>query len=151
MPVFKFDEVEIAFVKVKEGAKEPTYATDGSCACDFYACFGHSGIHILPGKKAEVPLGIAIELPPGVKMEWKDRSGLSGKHDIIHRAGYFDCDFRGELTVVLKNDGKMPYPIHEGDRVIQGEIAPVLHGKFVKVDKLSETERGTGGFGSTGK
>ena len=151
MPVFKFDEVEITFVKLKEGAKMPTYATDGSCACDFYACFGHSGIYIAPGKKAEVPLGIAIELPPGIKMEWKDRSGMSAKHDIIHRAGYFDCDFRGELTVVLKNDGEFPYPIHNGDRVIQGEIAPVMHGVFREVQELSETARGEGGFGSTGK
>ena len=151
MPVYKFDEVEIIFVPKSEGAKMPTYATDGSCACDFYACFGHSGIHILPGKTAEIPLGIAIELPPGVRMEWKDRSGLSGKHNIIHRAGYFDCDFRGELTVILKNDGDLPYPVHEGDRVIQGEFAKVLRGVFVKSDKLSETERGTGGFGSTGR
>jgi len=151
MPVFKFDEVEVAFVKLKEGAKMPTYATDGSCACDFYACFGHSGIILWPGKKCEVPLGVAIELPPGVKMEWKDRSGMSAKHDIIHRAGYIDCDFRGELSVTLKNDGDRPYSIHEGDRVIQGEIAPVLHGVFKEVQKLSETERGEGGFGSTGK
>ena len=151
MPVFKFGEVEIPIETVKEGARLPTYATSGACACDFYACLGFASMHILPGKMAEVHLGVAIELPPGYKMEWKDRSSLSIKHQVIHRGGYFDCDYRGELTVWLKNEGEFPFPIREGDRVIQGEIQPVVRGIFVETNKLSDTERGDGRYGSTGR
>ena len=151
LPDQNFEMVECFFVKTKEGAKMPTYSTDGAGACDFYTCFGHSGIILWPGKKHDVPLGIAVEIPLGYRLRWEDRSGMSKNYDITHRAGYIDCDFRGELTVSLINNGNRPYSIKEGDRVIQGELLKIPRAKWTEVDKLSETKRGEGGFGSTGR
>ena len=139
--------------KVREGAHIPFRATEGSAGMDLYACVDGYKI-ICPGDLLMVPTGIAIELPNNQCGAFiYARSGLGIKHGIClsNGVGVVDSDYRGEICVGLCNVSDKPYVITDGMRIAQMIVAPVCTPQIVEVDELSDTQRGTGGFGSTGK
>lgn len=134
-------------------AKAPAYATPGSAAADLCAVLD-APLTLAPGQRALIPTGFAIELPGSecVALVYA-RSGLAIKHGITmaNGVGVIDSDYRGELKVALANISETPYTIEPGERVAQLCIAPVWQAAFVQAAELSDTARGAGGFGSTGK
>lgn len=139
--------------KLKENARIPKTATNGSAGMDLYACID-SAVTLAPGQLKIIPTGIAVELPDnGCAAFLYARSGLGVKHGIClsNGVGVIDSDYRGEICVGLCNVSDKPYVIEPFERVAQMVIAPVLVPQVEEVQKLSGTERGEGGFGSTGK
>ena len=130
----------------------PKYATDGSAGMDICAHCTKK-ITINPGAVALVPTGLAISLEPGFECQVRSRSGLSAKYGIfaLNAPGTVDSDYRGEIKVILANFGKEHFHIENGDRIAQLVIARYEKIEWEHVDSLDETERGEGGFGSTGK
>jgi dUTP pyrophosphatase len=134
----------------------PSYQTAGAAGADLCANFPPdaraSGLTLAPMQRAICPTGLRIAIPDGFEMQIRPRSGLASKHGITlpNTPGTIDSDYRGPLGVSLINLGTEPYTIRHGDRVAQAVIAPVLRADFTLVDKLDDTDRGTGGFGSTG-
>ena len=143
-------------VKIKilrEGVTMPEYATDGSAAIDLRSA-AEEEITIAPGERRLVPTGIAISPETkGVVAILCARSGLSSKHGIslANGIGVIDSDYRGEISAALINNSDKPYTVAAGERIAQLMFMPVLHANLTEVDDLDKTERGEGGFGSTGK
>lgn len=135
----------------------PAYETPGSAGADIRANLlpedRESGFTLDPMHRAVVPTGLRVEIPVGFEMQIRPRSGLALKHGITlpNTPGTIDSDYRGPLGVALINLGPEPYTIHHGDRIAQMIVAPVIQVQFQEVETLSETARGAGGFGSTGK
>jgi dUTP pyrophosphatase len=137
----------VTTVKVVGAGRLPRYGSDGAAGADLHAS---EALVIASGERAAVPTAIHVELPPGhVGLVWP-RSGLALRHGIDTLAGVIDSDYRGEVRVVLVNHGREPFRIEPGDRVAQLLVQRVERAVFVAEDALGETERGTGGFGSTG-
>lgn len=136
---------------VSEGAVVPEYKTAGAAGCDVCA-FIPEAVTLEPGKRAIIPTGIFFEIPEGYEIQVRPRSGLAAKNGVtvLNTPGTIDSDYRGELKVILINLGEQNFVINNGDRIAQLIIAPVTQAKFNISDSLSETERGTKGFGSTG-
>lgn len=134
-----------------EGVKIPEYKTVGAAGADICAYLSES-IVIPSGKVAMVPTGLFFEIPVGYEIQVRPRSGLAAKNGVtvLNTPGTIDSDYRGEVKVILINLGSEDFTINNGDRIAQIIIAPVTQATFEKVDVLSETERGAGGFGSTG-
>src|SRR5271154_5638063 len=130
----------------------PAYATEHAAGMDLCAAIGNDVV-IEPGKRALVPTGIAIALPEGYEAQIRPRSGLALKHGVtvLNSPGTIDADYRGEIQVILINHGAEPFTIKRGERIAQMVIAPVVQAELVAVATLSDTDRGTGGFGSTGR
>ena len=144
--------MELKIKKLRENAKIPFRATEGSAGMDLYACIDEP-ITLEAGEKAVIPTGIAIALPsPELGAFIFARSGLAIKHGIglLNSVGVIDSDYRGEVCVGLINQFKEPYTVQPDERIAQMVIMPVSLIQPVEVDELDETERGTGGFGSTG-
>lgn len=144
--------MELKIKKLKPNAKIPMRATNGSAGMDLYACID-SPITLAPGELAVVPTGIAIELPDNSCAAFLyARSGLGVKHGIClsNGVGVIDSDYRGEICAGLCNVSNEPYTINPDERVCQMVIAPVLLPQITEVSQLGDTERGEGGFGSTG-
>lgn len=135
----------------------PAYETPGSAGADIRANLlpedRDSGFTLDPMHRAVVPTGLRVEIPVGFEMQIRPRSGLALKHGITlpNTPGTIDSDYRGPLGVALINFGPEPYTIRHGDRIAQMIVAPVIQVSFEVVDALSDTARGVGGFGSTGK
>lgn len=131
----------------------PAYATAGAAGMDLRACLPEGAKVIEPGSVAFIPTGFRVALPPCTEMQIRPRSGLSTRHSILipNSPGTVDGDFRGEVMVALLNAGTEPFEVSHGDRIAQAVIADVRRPEIVEVDALSETERGAGGFGSTGR
>ena len=135
----------------------PAYETPGSAGADIRANLmpddRESGFTLDPMHRAVVPTGLRVEIPVGFEMQIRPRSGLALKHGITlpNTPGTIDSDYRGPLGVALINLGAEPYTIRHGDRIAQMIVAPVIQVQFQVVDVLSDTARGVGGFGSTGK
>ena len=145
--------MELKIRKLREGAKIPQRATSGSAGMDLYACIDEP-ITLAPGQLAIVPTGIAIELPDnGCAAFLYARSGLGVKHGIClsNGVGVIDSDYRGEICVGVINQLKEAYTINPDERIAQLVIMPVSLITPVEAENLDETERGAGGFGSTGK
>ncbi len=138
--------------KLKENAILPTYGSAGAAGADLYACLDEA-VTIFPGETAWIPTGIALEVPEGCAGLVYARSSLGAKRGLApaNKVGVIDSDYRGEIRVVLLNHGKEPQTILSGERVAQFIITPVLTPAYEEVLELSDTSRGTGGFGSTGK
>lgn len=139
--------------KVRENAVVPKRATPGSAGVDLCACTD-APVTIKPGELAKIPTGIAIALPSSELGAFLfARSGLGVKHGIClsNGVGVVDSDYRGEISVGLCNVGSQPYTVEPGERIAQMVIMPVVLAEFCQADALDETERGAGGFGSTGK
>lgn len=144
--------MELKIKKLRENAKIPFRATEGSAGMDLYACIDEP-ITLEAGEKAVIPTGIAIALPsPELGAFIFARSGLAIKHGIglLNSVGVIDSDYRGEVCVGLINQLKEPYTVQPDERIAQMVIMPLSLIQPVEVDELDETERGTGGFGSTG-
>ena len=131
----------------------PAYATPGAAGLDLCAAVPADDPLILPpGERALIPTGLAMALPPGYEAQVRPRSGLALKHGItvLNSPGTIDCDYRGEIGIILLNTGKAPFTITRGERIAQMVIASVAQAQFIEVADLPETGRGAGGFGSTG-
>ena len=145
--------MELKIKKLKENAKIPQRATNGSAGMDLYACIAES-VTLAPGQLTVIPTGIAIELPDNTCAAFLyARSGLGVKHGIClsNGVGVIDSDYRGEVCVGLCNVSDKPYVIEPFERVAQMVIAPVLTPEITEVNELSDTARGEGGFGSSGR
>ena len=145
--------MELKIKKLKENAKIPHRATNGSAGMDLYACIDES-VRLAPGQLTVSTTGIAIELPDNNCAAFLyARSGLGVKHGIClsNGVGVIDSDYRGEVCVGLCKVSDKPYVIEPFERVAQMVIAPVLTPDVVEVDELSDTARGEGGFGSSGR
>ena len=138
-------------VKIKkiENGKLPEYKTIGSAGADCYARL-KKDIVILKGKSATIPLGFAVEIPEGYEMQIRGRSGLASKLDIEGFTGTIDSDYRGEVNAIIFNHSDKDFIVKPFDRIAQAVISPVIKADWYLVEKLSETERGENGFGSTG-
>lgn len=144
--------MDLKIKKVKDNAKIPKIATSGAAGMDLYACITEK-ITVEPQKIAVIPTGIAIELPnPSVAAFVYARSGLGIKHGIClaNGVGVIDSDYRGEICIGLCNVSDKPYTVEPFERVAQMVIAPVIVPTVTEVSELSDTDRGEGGFGSTG-
>jgi dUTP pyrophosphatase len=132
-----------------EGLELPRYATDGAAGMDVLSA---EDIVLEPGMRYAVATGLSLAIPPGYEIQVRPRSGLALKHGISvpNTPGTIDSDYRGELKVILINHGSEAFAIHRGDRVAQLVLAPVTRASWDEVDELDATERGEGGFGSTG-
>jgi dUTP pyrophosphatase len=132
-----------------EGLELPAYATEGAAGMDVLAA---EDVSLAPGGRHAVATGLAFAIPPGFEIQVRPRSGLALKHGITvpNTPGTIDSDYRGELKVILINHGAETFEIRRGDRVAQLVVAPVTRASWLKVDELDRTERGEGGFGSTG-
>ncbi|MDE4134089.1 dUTP diphosphatase [Phaeobacter sp. QD34_3] len=132
----------------------PSYETSGAAGADLRADLPERGSIVLePGARALVPTGLRVEIPDGYEIQIRPRSGLALKHGITlpNTPGTIDSDYRGPLGVIVLNAGQERFEIAHGDRIAQMVVAPVLQARFELVDALSETTRGSGGFGSTGR
>lgn len=129
----------------------PSYETEGSAGMDIRAYLNETVV-IEPGKRALIPTGLFMEFEPGYEVQIRARSGLAAKHGIglVNGVGTIDSDYRGEIKVALINMGEDAFAVNNGDRIAQMVIAPVVHAEVEPADALSDTERGAGGFGSTG-
>ena len=136
---------------LKEGAKLPAYGSAQAAGADLYACLP-APVTIAPGEIAWIPTGIALEVPKGCAGLVYARSSLGAKRGLApaNKVGVVDSDYRGEIRVVLLNHGKTAQTITHGERVAQFLITPVLTPAYEEVAELTDTDRGTGGFGSTG-
>lgn len=129
----------------------PHYATKGAAGLDLLAAI--DGEMVLdPGKRAGVPTGIAIELPMGAEAQVRPRSGLALNHGVtcLNAPGTVDCDYRGEIKVILINHGEQPFRITRGMKIAQMVIARYEQAILFETEELSDSDRGAGGFGSTG-
>ena len=142
--------MKVNIKKLKEGARLPVYGSEYAAGADLFAL---EGVEIPAGETRFVHTGIAIELEQGTVGLVYARSGLSCKQDLApaNKVGVIDCDYRGEVMVALHNHGKETRTVSSGDRIAQLVIAPVFHAEFAEAEELSNTVRGEGGFGSTGK
>jgi len=138
--------------KLRDGALLPTYGTAFSAGADLYACL-EVPVTIAPGETKKIPTGIAMELPEGTAGLIYARSSLGTKRGLApaNKVGVVDSDYRGEFLIFLHNHGTEPQTIAHGERVAQLLVTPVFTPGFVEADSLSDTLRGAGGFGSTGK
>ena len=138
--------------KLSPNAMMPTYGSANAAGADLYACLD-APVTIAPGESAWISTGIALEVPEGCAGLIYARSSMGVKRGLApaNKVGVVDSDYRGEIRVVLFNHGKQSQTVEHGERVAQFLITPVLTPVYEEVDELSDTQRGTGGFGSTGK
>jgi dUTP pyrophosphatase len=139
------------FLKLDPGAFLPSYQTEGAAGADLRACLAEPVV-IPPLGRARIPTGLAMELPPGYEAQIRPRSGLAARNGVtvLNTPGTVDSDYRGELGIILINLGQEPFAARNGDRIAQIVIAPCVRARLAEAVSLSETERGEGGFGSTG-
>ena len=129
----------------------PEYTSAHASGADIQALL-EEPLTLQPGERALVPTGIILEIPEGYEAQVRPRSGLAIRHGItvLNSPGTIDADYRGEVKIILINNGQEPFTIQSGDRIAQMVFAPVIRAEFYHNPKVSETERGSGGFGSTG-
>ncbi|MEO6433789.1 MAG: dUTP diphosphatase [Sphingomicrobium sp.] len=132
------------------GLPLPSYATDGAAGMDVVAA---EDVTLAPGARHAVATGFAIAIPPGFEVQVRPRSGLALKNGItcLNTPGTIDEDYRGEVKVILANLGNEPFAVKRGERIAQLVPAAVQKAAFAEVDELGQTDRGAGGFGSTGR
>lgn len=145
-------KMKIKVKKLDKNAKLPTYGTEFAAGADLYALLD-AEVKILPGETKFIKTGLAIEIPEGYMGLIFARSGLSCKQGLApaNKVGLIDSDYRGEIMVALHNHSGEPRTVANGDRIAQFVLAPYLFGEFEETKELSESVRGAGGFGSTGR
>lgn len=143
--------MEVRIKKLSENAVMPTYGSEFSAGADLYACLEEAVI-IQPGETYLVKTGLAMEIPEGYAGLIYARSGLASKKGLApaNKVGVVDADYRGEIMVALHNHSNVAATVEPGERIAQMVIAPFLKAEYNLVEELSDTVRGTGGFGSTG-
>ncbi len=148
----RLPDIEIMVRRLDNGSglPLPAYATDGAAGMDVVAA---EPVTLAPGARHAVATGFAVAIPPGFEIQVRPRSGLALKHGLtcLNTPGTIDSDYRGEIKVILVNLGQAPVIIARGDRIAQLVPAAVQRANLVESDTLDETERGDGGFGSTGR
>jgi len=142
---------EILIKRLSKEVSLPKYETNGSSGMDLAANID-ANINIDPGKTAIIPTGLALSIPKGFEVQIRPRSGLAAKQKItvLNTPGTIDADYRGEIKVILINLGHEPFEVEKGLRIAQMVVCPIVQAQLKEVDDLNETERGKGGFGSTG-
>ena len=146
--------VEVRQLPHGEGLALPAYQSADAAGLDLLAAVPQDApLMLAPGKHALVPTGLAIALPAGFEAQVRPRSGLAAKHGVtvLNSPGTIDADYRGEISVILINHGRAAFAVRRGERIAQMVIAPVVQAQLVPVTALASTERGSGGFGSTGR
>ncbi len=147
-------KVDISQLPHAEGLALPAYQSADAAGLDLLAAVADNAPLVLaPGRHASVPTGLAIALPPGFEAQVRPRSGLAARHGVtvLNSPGTIDADYRGEISVILINHGEAPFTISRGERIAQMVIAPVVRAELAVAASLSTTDRGSGGFGSTGR
>ena len=137
-----------------EGLDLPAYETMGSAGMDVRAALPEGEpLTLKPGARAMVPTGLSVAIPEGYEIQVRPRSGLAAKHGLtcLNAPGTIDSDYRGEIKIILINHGAEDFVIERGERIGQLVLAPVTQLEWERVETLDETERGSGGFGSTGR
>lgn len=146
--------VSVRLTLLPHAVAAPGYETEHAAGMDLRAAIPEGGeLTLHPGRVAPVPTGIRIEIPPGYEGQVRGRSGLALRHAVglPNAPGTIDADYRGEVTVLLLNWGTEPYVVRRGDRIAQLVIAPVVQARLEVAESLTETARGAGGFGHTGR
>ena len=143
--------IKILIKRQSEKVSIPKYETIGSSGMDISALL-NKNIIIEPGTKAIIPTGFSLSIPEGYEVQIRPRSGLAAKKNItvLNTPGTIDSDYRGEIKVILINLGKEKFIIENGERIAQMVVCPVIQANLEEVKELSDTHRGSGGFGSTG-
>ena len=138
-------------IKAEKGAVIPHYATEGAAGADISAYLS-APVTLRPGEYKAIPTGLFMEIPEGYEVQVRPRSGLALKHGItvLNAPGTIDSDYRGEVRVILINHSDVPFVVSNGDRIAQIVVQATPRLDFVSAEDLSGTERGEGGFGSTG-
>jgi dUTP pyrophosphatase len=147
-------KVDIQQLPHAEGLALPAYQSPQAAGLDLLAAVLEGApVILLPGQRALVPTGLTIALPPGYEAQVRPRSGLAAKHGVtvLNAPGTIDADYRGEIGVLMINHGDAPFQVHRGERIAQMVVASVVRVELVPAATLSATERGSGGFGSTGR
>ncbi len=148
--------LELKYIDLSKSAsaKKPEYQTDGASGLDLHASpdLNNKGIKINPGEWQLIPTGIAIELPKGFEAQIRPRSSISYKNGVtvLNSPGTIDCDYRGEIKILLINHGKKTFTVKSGDRIAQVVISRVEQANLKKSAYITKTDRNEGGFGSTG-
>ncbi|MEE1026388.1 MAG: dUTP diphosphatase [Acutalibacteraceae bacterium] len=145
--------VKVNFKKLDKNAHAPTYGSEYAAGADLYALTGGETLNFAPGETKMIKTGIAVEIPEGYAGLIYARSGIATKRGLApaNKVGVIDSDYRGEIMVSLHNHSGACQEIADGERIAQLVIAPFLAAEFCETDELSDTVRGDGGFGSTGK
>ena len=143
-------EIRLKRLPQGEGLPLPSYASEHAAGLDVVAA---ESLTLAPGDRHAVATGFGIAIPHGFEVQVRPRSGLALRHGIsvLNTPGTIDSDYRGEVKVILANLGNEPFNVVRGERLAQLVPSPVLRGRFLEVDELDATERGAGGFGSTGR
>lgn len=145
--------MEIKITVLKHGPEDiPKYATQGSAGMDIQAAIDKP-IIVKPGERILIPTGFKVEIPENFEIQVRPRSGLAIKHgiSILNSPGTIDSDYRGEIGVILINHGDIDFKINPFDRIAQIVVTQIIKVNIIKNDDLSKTQRGSGGFGSTGE
>jgi dUTP pyrophosphatase len=147
-------QVDIRQLPHGEGLALPAYQSALAAGLDLLAAVPEDAPVVLaPGKYALIPTGLTIALPAGFEAQLRPRSGLAARHGVtvLNTPGTVDADYRGEIHVLLINHADVPFAVRRGERIAQMVIAPVVRAELVSAASLSSTDRGSGGFGSTGR
>ena len=144
--------IKVLVKKLKSSVKLPSYKTSGASGMDLMAHIDKS-IELKPGKTCLVPTGLSVAFPKEYEIQIRPRSGLAAKNNIsvLNTPGTIDSDYRGEIKVILFNHGKKNFKINNNDRIAQMILTPVIKMDLEETNKLPDSIRGVGGFGSTGK
>ena len=145
-------DIRVKVKKLRSDAVVPSYETAGSAGCDLRACLAEA-VSIAPGETVMIPTGLSMEIPPAYVGLVFARSGLSTKHGLApaNKVGVIDSDYRGEWTVGLLNHSAETRTVEPGERIAQAVFVPCVTAVFTETETLSDTARGEGGFGSTGR
>ena len=146
-------KADVRIKKLREGAHAPTYGSAFAAGCDLYACIEAGEVTVQPGQTVVIPTGWAFEIPDGFAGLVYARSGLATKSGLApaNKVGVVDSDYRGEVCVALHNHSTEARTVKSGERIAQMVITPYVTATFFEADDLTDTSRGAGGFGSTGK
>ena len=142
---------EVLIKRLSKNIELPKYETNGSSGMDLSANI-EKQIKIEPGKTSIIPTGISVSIPKNFEIQIRSRSGLAAKNQIsvLNSPGTIDADYRGELKVILINLGNKTFIVERGTRIAQMVLCPIVKARFKEVERLDDTDRGAGGFGSTG-
>ena len=143
--------IKVLVKKLKPSVKLPSYKTDGASGMDLMAYIDKS-IELKPGESCLVPTGLSVAFPKEYEIQIRPRSGLAAKSNIsvLNSPGTIDADYRGEIKVILINHGQKYFKVEQGIRIAQMVLCPITKAEIREVNELEDTERGEGGFGSTG-
>ncbi len=144
-------EIRVVRLPHADGINLPAYATSGASGADVRSA-EPGAVSVAPGERASLATGLVLEIPPGWEVQVRPRSGLAWKKGltVVNAPGTIDADYRGEVRILVVNLGSDPVTVERGERIAQLVLAPVTQATYREVERLSETRRGAGGFGSTG-